>query len=192
MFTKLEQCSWIKIEVAQGRSTLECFQGLLEACGDAVLLYHTVARWVKAFQEGRDIIQDNLHIGWPLRGEQHSSTPCFPVGCWSPMDCTWVRSRSQSMSQNCALNSARHSGLPQTCSALGTPWNFRGATMAPLCSRTGLVGLVPKGRDDFLGWIVTMVKPGLAHTNQTRNANQMNGRIPVLLIQRKCTLHIVL
>ena len=29
---------------------------------------------------------------------------------------------------------------------MGTAWNFRGATMAPLCSLTGLIGLVPKGR----------------------------------------------
>ena len=34
MFTKLEQRAWIKIGVARGRSTQECFQGLREACGD--------------------------------------------------------------------------------------------------------------------------------------------------------------
>ncbi|PSN39634.1 hypothetical protein C0J52_27943 [Blattella germanica] len=48
MFTKLEQRSWIKIEVARGRSTQECFQGLREACGDVALPYRTVARWVTA------------------------------------------------------------------------------------------------------------------------------------------------
>ncbi|KAJ4445749.1 hypothetical protein ANN_12434 [Periplaneta americana] len=52
MFTKLEQRSSIKIEVARGRSAQECFQGLREACGDAALPYRTVARWVKAFREG--------------------------------------------------------------------------------------------------------------------------------------------
>ena len=31
MFTKLEQRSWIKIEVARIRSTQECSQGLREA-----------------------------------------------------------------------------------------------------------------------------------------------------------------
>ena len=56
MFTKLDQCSWIKIEVAWARSTQECFQGLREACGDAALPYHTVARWVKALREGRDAV----------------------------------------------------------------------------------------------------------------------------------------
>ncbi|KAJ4438964.1 hypothetical protein ANN_14918 [Periplaneta americana] len=52
ILTKLEQRSWIKIEVARGRSAQECFQGLREACGDAALPYRTVARWVKAFREG--------------------------------------------------------------------------------------------------------------------------------------------
>ncbi|KAJ4432887.1 hypothetical protein ANN_21526 [Periplaneta americana] len=33
--------------------------GLHEACADAALPYHTVARWVKAFREGRDVVQDN-------------------------------------------------------------------------------------------------------------------------------------
>ena len=59
MFIKLEQSSWIKIEVARRSSTQECIQGLCEACGDAVLPYRTVARWVKAFQEGSDAVQDS-------------------------------------------------------------------------------------------------------------------------------------
>ncbi|KAJ4436961.1 hypothetical protein ANN_17093 [Periplaneta americana] len=52
ILTKLEQRSWIKIEMARGHSAQECFQGLREACGDAALPYRTVARWVKAFREG--------------------------------------------------------------------------------------------------------------------------------------------
>ena len=65
MFTKLKQRSWIKIEVARRRSTQECFQGLGEACGDAALPYRTVSRWVKAFREGRDAVQDNLRTVQP-------------------------------------------------------------------------------------------------------------------------------
>ena len=42
MFTKLEQRSWITIEVARGRNTQEYFQGLPEVCGDAALSYRTV------------------------------------------------------------------------------------------------------------------------------------------------------
>ena len=67
---------------------------------------------------------------------------------------------------NCAPHSARHSGLPQTCSMLDTPWNFWGATMAPLCSHTGLVGLVPKEDDNFLEKLLLWTKPGLTHMNQ--------------------------
>ena len=63
MFTKLDQRSWIKIEVARGHSTQECFQGLREACDNAALPYCTVAEWVKVFQDGRDAIQDNLTDG---------------------------------------------------------------------------------------------------------------------------------
>ncbi|KAJ4449293.1 hypothetical protein ANN_00691 [Periplaneta americana] len=52
ILTKLEQRSWIKIEMARGHTAQECFQGLREACGDAAFPYRTVARWVKAFREG--------------------------------------------------------------------------------------------------------------------------------------------
>ena len=66
MFTKPEQRSWIKIEVARGCSTQECFQRLREACGDADLLYRTVAQRNSAFREGRDAVQNNLRTGRPL------------------------------------------------------------------------------------------------------------------------------
>ncbi|PSN42617.1 hypothetical protein C0J52_20022, partial [Blattella germanica] len=65
MFTKLEQRSWIKIEVARGRSTQECFQGLREACGDVSLPYRSAARWVTAFRVGRDVVNDNPRTGRP-------------------------------------------------------------------------------------------------------------------------------
>ena len=41
------------------------FHGLREACGNAALPYRTVARWVKAFREGRDAVQDNHRTGRP-------------------------------------------------------------------------------------------------------------------------------
>ncbi|KAJ4433614.1 hypothetical protein ANN_15924 [Periplaneta americana] len=41
------------------------FNGLREACADAALTYRTVARWVEAFREGRDAVQDNLRTGRP-------------------------------------------------------------------------------------------------------------------------------
>ena len=63
MFTELEQRSWIKTEVARCRSKQECFQRLREACGITALQYRTVARWIKAFREGRDSVKDNLRTG---------------------------------------------------------------------------------------------------------------------------------
>ena len=39
MFIKLEQLSWIKIEVARCRSTQECFEGLRGAFGGTELHY---------------------------------------------------------------------------------------------------------------------------------------------------------
>jgi hypothetical protein len=45
MFPKLEKRSWIKIEIARGRSAQDCFQGLREACVDTALPYCTVAQW---------------------------------------------------------------------------------------------------------------------------------------------------
>ena len=69
---KLEQPSWIKIKVAQLRSTQECFQGLREACGDAELPYRTVARYVKAFLEGRMPFRTTS-----VQNDPHGPTPCF-------------------------------------------------------------------------------------------------------------------
>ena len=60
MFIKLEQRPWIKIGVARGLSTQECFQVLRVACAGAALPHRTVARWVKAFREGRDAVQELL------------------------------------------------------------------------------------------------------------------------------------
>ena len=58
MFSKQEQRSWIKIECARGRTARQCHQGLQEACGESALPYRTVARWVKAFNEGRQNVAD--------------------------------------------------------------------------------------------------------------------------------------
>ncbi|KAJ4426449.1 hypothetical protein ANN_27263 [Periplaneta americana] len=57
-FTKLEHRSWIKIEVTRGRSAQECVK-------HAALPYRTVTRWVKAFREVRDAVQDNLRTARP-------------------------------------------------------------------------------------------------------------------------------
>ena len=65
MFSKLEQRSWIKIEVARGKNARECHYGLREACGDDALPYRTVARWVATFRAGRDSVQQHPGGGRP-------------------------------------------------------------------------------------------------------------------------------
>ena len=117
----------------------------------------------------------------------------FPDGCIWPMDCAWVNSGILSMSQNCAPHSARHSGLPQTCSPLDTQLNFRGVTMAPLCSRTGLVGPLPKGRWR-LPWTYRRYGKNLVSLIRTKLKTPIKkiGSIPVLLFQRECSIHNVL
>jgi hypothetical protein len=49
MFTKEDQRSWIKTEVARGCSAQTCLQGLRS---DAALPYRTVARCVKGGTQG--------------------------------------------------------------------------------------------------------------------------------------------
>ena len=70
MFSKQEQRSWIKIERARGRTARQCHQGLQEACGESALPYRTVARWVKAFNEGRQNVADVRRPGRPSVSEE--------------------------------------------------------------------------------------------------------------------------
>src|ERR1043166_7500036 len=69
MFSKVEQRSWIKIEVARGRTAKECHQGLVEAAGSCALPYRTVARWVKAFRLGRQNVTHEPRAGRPCVGQ---------------------------------------------------------------------------------------------------------------------------
>jgi hypothetical protein len=109
-----------------------------EKRGDASLPCSTMAQWVKLFSEGR----------MPFRTTQcwqpHNSACCFIAGCRSSMGWAGVSCWRRCMSQNRAPHSARYCWIPQNCSALGTPYNVRGATMATLCNCTGLVGPVPE------------------------------------------------
>ena len=63
MFTKQEQQSWLKIQSACGFTARQCHEGLVEACGEMALPYRTVARWVRAFNEGRDRVENMARPG---------------------------------------------------------------------------------------------------------------------------------
>ncbi|GBM98206.1 hypothetical protein AVEN_268136-1 [Araneus ventricosus] len=67
MFSKQEQRSWIKIECAIGRTARQCHQ---EACRESALPYRTVARWVKAFNEGCQNVVDMRRPGRPSVSEE--------------------------------------------------------------------------------------------------------------------------
>ncbi|GFT79241.1 HTH_48 domain-containing protein [Trichonephila clavipes] len=51
--TRVDQRTYIKIAVLGGRNAMECHSELVEALGNNVLPYSTVARWVGRFQLGR-------------------------------------------------------------------------------------------------------------------------------------------
>ena len=70
MFSKQEQRSWIKIQCARGHTARQCHQDLQEACGESALPYRTVARWVKAFNEGRQNVADMCRPGHPSVSEK--------------------------------------------------------------------------------------------------------------------------
>ena len=54
----------LKIQSARGISARQCLEGILQAYGDVALPYGTVARWVRAFNEGRDYVE---HMARPSR-----------------------------------------------------------------------------------------------------------------------------
>ncbi|KAJ4439542.1 hypothetical protein ANN_07666 [Periplaneta americana] len=132
-FTKLEQRSWIKIEVTRDHSAQECFKGLHEACADAALLYRTVARWVKAFREGRDAVQHNLCTGRP-RVEDNTVQLLASL---LDTDRRWTV-RELAVEVGVCHKTVLH--------ILQDILGYRGLTMTLLFSRTGLVGPVPKER----------------------------------------------
>ncbi|XP_035213128.1 uncharacterized protein LOC118187059 [Stegodyphus dumicola] len=68
MFSKGDQRSRLKIEVARGKNATDCYRGLVETCGTNALPYRTVARWVQAFRSGRNETADLQRTG--RRSEQ--------------------------------------------------------------------------------------------------------------------------
>ena len=103
-----------------------------------------MVQWVKAFWEGRDAVQDNLRTGRPHVENNTDQLIASLLGSGHQWTAHELAPGIRRISQNCVLHSTcrRHSGLPQTCSSLDTPWT----TMALICSRTGLTEPVSKGR----------------------------------------------
>ena len=57
-------------QCARGHTARQCHEGLVEARGDAALPYRTVARWVRAFNEGRDNVEHMAKPGSPSVSEE--------------------------------------------------------------------------------------------------------------------------
>ncbi|KAJ4444730.1 hypothetical protein ANN_06527 [Periplaneta americana] len=53
---------WLKIQSPRGRTARQCHDSLVEACGETALPYRTVARWVRAFNEGRDRVENMARL----------------------------------------------------------------------------------------------------------------------------------
>ena len=63
--SRLEQRAYVKIAVLRGQNARECHAQLLQAVGDRALPYRTVARWVAAFESGREASKDKPRTGRP-------------------------------------------------------------------------------------------------------------------------------
>ncbi|PSN43849.1 hypothetical protein C0J52_11883 [Blattella germanica] len=63
--------SWLKIECARGKNARQCYEILQDVCGENALPYRTVARWVKAFNEGRQNVTDMPRSGHPTVSEEN-------------------------------------------------------------------------------------------------------------------------
>ncbi|KAJ4437127.1 hypothetical protein ANN_17262 [Periplaneta americana] len=140
--------------MARGRSAQECFQGLREACGDAALPYRTMARWVKAFREGRDAVHDNLRTGRP-RVEDNTVQLLVSM---LDADRRWTAHE-----------------LAAEVGGVGYPMKFQRfnngtAMQSHRPCWTGTKGKMTTFLDESSLW----TKPGLAHTNQPNLKRQSN------------------
>ena len=110
MFTKLEQRSWNKIEVARCRSTQEFFRD----CAKHLAMQRCILRSgkiVKAFREGREAVLDDLRTG---RSHVEENTVQL-LASLLDADRRWTARELAadvlSTSQNSDPHSARHSRL---------------------------------------------------------------------------------
>ncbi|KAJ4449753.1 hypothetical protein ANN_01157 [Periplaneta americana] len=77
----VDQRSWFKIQCALDRTARQCNEGLVETCGETSLPYRTVERWVRAFNEGREIVANVARPGRPSVSDEqvHSAGCCRTV-----------------------------------------------------------------------------------------------------------------
>ncbi len=64
-FSKEDQCSFVKIQVAHGQSVQDITQQLAEACGDVSFKERTVRKWAARFHDGSSSTKDMVRSGRP-------------------------------------------------------------------------------------------------------------------------------
>ena len=142
---------------------------------------------VKAFQEGRDAVQDNLRTGRP-----HLKNNTVQLLA-SLLDDDRRRIARELVCHKTVLLILQDILGYRKLQRVGYTMKF------PRCKNnmtmqshrtfwTGTKGKVTSFLDESSLWM----KPGLGFTDQIWNANQMNGSFSVVLVQRMCTLHNVL
>ncbi|KAJ4427572.1 hypothetical protein ANN_25220 [Periplaneta americana] len=166
-----EQRSWIKIEVTRGRSAQECFQALHEACADRALSYRTVARWVKAFWENRDAVQDNLRTGRPRLEDNTVQL----LASLLDADRRWTAHELAADVTKLCSTFCKTFWVTAKLQGVGYPMKFpkfnNGIAMqSHRPCWTGTKGKMTTFLDESSLW----TKPGLAHTNQPNLKRQSN------------------
>ena len=152
----------------------------------------TVARWVKAFREGRDAIWDDVRTR-QYHVENITTQLLAPL---EDVDRRWTAHELAAEIGVChkTVLHILHDILGyRKLAALWIPhensevqqWHRYPVAQA-------LFDRYQREGDDFLERIVAMNETWARSTGKTWNANQINGSIPVLLFQRKCALHNVL
>ena len=59
--TREEQNAYIKVETRRGNSASEILKALEEVGSDSILEYSTIKRWVREFNNGRNVVS-NKHL----------------------------------------------------------------------------------------------------------------------------------
>ncbi|GBM77747.1 hypothetical protein AVEN_18840-1 [Araneus ventricosus] len=108
------------IECARGHTARQHHQGLQEACGESALPYRTVARWVKAFNEGWQNVADMRRPGRPSVSEEevYALATLLDSDRRHTISCAGLRDRIRAY--DCASHSEGMPGHEKNCITMGS------------------------------------------------------------------------
>ena len=92
-------CTGFKIEYLRGKTGMEIYENLHEACGKSSVLLNTVYRWLERFSDGKTDISDEPRCGRPV--EVKSDGIAHPMNLRTQYHKTvsWNCKRSVALSQ---------------------------------------------------------------------------------------------